>query len=273
MTQPFYNAIKKYSWDGFEHIIFASNLTQDEAEKMEQTLITLFQTYDNKYGYNIKLGGSGTTYPPRPVYQYDMDGKFIRFWEDIKDVVHEYDLDYNKIVEVCNGNRRKTGNWVFRFEPDNNIKPCHTINTEYPILQFSMDGEIVKRWNNISEAAKSRKPKKYHSTKIKECCNHDRISIYGYFWLYEDDYNDNPEYLDELVSNYHNSTVYKLENYTVEQYDLNNNLINTYDNFLDMQEKLGIKRHDMLNCLYCAEGKHNTIIGYKWKAYPKLEQV
>ena len=200
-----------------------------------------------------------------------MDGNFIKYWNDINEVVEKYNLDYAKIVEVCKGNRRKHGNWVFRFEPDDNIKSCHTVNLEYPILQFSLNGELIQKWDNISIAVKSKKHKKYHSTKIKECCNHNRISIYGYFWLYEYDYYENQTYLEKLVSDYHNSTEYKLQNYIVEQYDLDDKLINIYDNFWEMKEKLNIDRHKMQNCLYCAEGKYKTIIGYKWKAYPKTQ--
>jgi group I intron endonuclease len=63
--QPvFYNAIKKYGWDGFEHIIFAEHLTEDEAKHMEILLIALYKTncrrYDNpEYGYNMTDGGDG----------------------------------------------------------------------------------------------------------------------------------------------------------------------------------------------------------------------
>jgi group I intron endonuclease len=57
----FYRAIQKYGWDNFEHIIFAENLTQDEACKMEICLIALYQTNNSKYGYNLSAGGDGGT--------------------------------------------------------------------------------------------------------------------------------------------------------------------------------------------------------------------
>ena len=60
----FYRAIKKYRWDGFEHIIFAENLTESEANQMEMRLIALYKTnccrYKNpEYGYNMTDGGDG----------------------------------------------------------------------------------------------------------------------------------------------------------------------------------------------------------------------
>ena len=63
-TSPkFYNAIKKYGWDNFEHEIFAANLTEDEAHNIEKLLIEKFELQNDKYGYNIKEGGNGGIIP------------------------------------------------------------------------------------------------------------------------------------------------------------------------------------------------------------------
>lgn len=56
----FYRAIQKYGWDGFDHDVFASNLTEDEATHMEKLLIKELQTQDPEFGYNIADGGSTT---------------------------------------------------------------------------------------------------------------------------------------------------------------------------------------------------------------------
>ena len=53
----FYNAIQKYGWDGFEHIIFADRLTIDEANHMEELLIALYNTTNSDNGYNLQSGG------------------------------------------------------------------------------------------------------------------------------------------------------------------------------------------------------------------------
>lgn len=60
-TQPFYNAIKKYGWENFKHEIVASNLTKDEANAFEMTLIRELDTLiQNGKGYNTTEGGGGT---------------------------------------------------------------------------------------------------------------------------------------------------------------------------------------------------------------------
>lgn len=67
VDQPvFWNAIKKYTWDGFFHEVIADGLTENEAKQKEIELIALYKTncckYDNpEFGYNMTDGGDGTS--------------------------------------------------------------------------------------------------------------------------------------------------------------------------------------------------------------------
>lgn len=58
-TQYFYKAIQKYGWDNIEHIILASNITKNEATKMETKMINLLHSSESTYGYNVSNGGFG----------------------------------------------------------------------------------------------------------------------------------------------------------------------------------------------------------------------
>lgn len=61
-NQCFFNAIKKYGWDGFEHKILFSGLTEEEAKHKEIELIKEYHTCvydDEKMGYNMTFGGDG----------------------------------------------------------------------------------------------------------------------------------------------------------------------------------------------------------------------
>lgn len=57
-SSKFYNAILKYGWDNFEHIIIDTNLTQIEANNLEENLIKTYKTQEDDFGYNIKAGGN-----------------------------------------------------------------------------------------------------------------------------------------------------------------------------------------------------------------------
>lgn len=54
----FYNAIQKYGWSNFEHIILANKLSKEQACQMEINLIKKYQTQNKKFGYNILEGGN-----------------------------------------------------------------------------------------------------------------------------------------------------------------------------------------------------------------------
>lgn len=56
----FYNAIQKYGWDNFEHIILEKNLSLEEANKREIFWIAYFNSTNPDYGYNIQAGGKNS---------------------------------------------------------------------------------------------------------------------------------------------------------------------------------------------------------------------
>ena len=53
----FYNAILKYGWDAFVPTIITTVETQEEANQLERYYISKYQSTDDRYGYNISLGG------------------------------------------------------------------------------------------------------------------------------------------------------------------------------------------------------------------------
>lgn len=59
-SSKFYNAILKYGWDNFEHIIIANNLTLEQANELEIQLIKQYKAQDDEYGYNLDSGGHNT---------------------------------------------------------------------------------------------------------------------------------------------------------------------------------------------------------------------
>lgn len=53
----FQSAIKKYGWDGFEHLILYDGLTKEQACKLEQKLIAEYNSNNSQNGYNNSIGG------------------------------------------------------------------------------------------------------------------------------------------------------------------------------------------------------------------------
>ena len=58
-SSKFYNAIQKYGWENFEHIILEDNIkTLEQANEREQYWISYYDTFNNdEKGYNMTSGG------------------------------------------------------------------------------------------------------------------------------------------------------------------------------------------------------------------------
>lgn len=57
--KKFFAAIIKYGWDGFTHDILATNLSEEEARKLEKEYIIKYNSKNN--GYNLTDGGEGAS--------------------------------------------------------------------------------------------------------------------------------------------------------------------------------------------------------------------
>lgn len=55
----FWNAIKKYGWESFDHCVIVSGISRSKAIEKEKELIALYQTTNPKFGYNLTSGGDG----------------------------------------------------------------------------------------------------------------------------------------------------------------------------------------------------------------------
>ena len=56
-NKHFSDAIKKYGWGGFDHLILFSGLSRENACNIEQWLIAEYKTTNKTLGYNLTTGG------------------------------------------------------------------------------------------------------------------------------------------------------------------------------------------------------------------------
>ena len=103
----FYIAIQKYGWDNFEHIVFLSNLTMEEANLKEQELITLYKTTQKEFGYNLQKGGQNRE--PSEETKLKFSQSSLKRWENpefrqqMSDIMKEkwQDPEYrNKVLKA-----------------------------------------------------------------------------------------------------------------------------------------------------------------------------
>ena len=62
-----------------------------------------------------------------------------------------------------------------------NYPKFHARTDKQAVLQISLDGEVIKRWESSIEV---KEKLGYSDWSIKQCCRHKRKTAYGYRWQY-----------------------------------------------------------------------------------------
>lgn len=118
-----------------------------------------------------------------PVYQYSSDGAFIRSWKSQMDAAVAMGISNSKICSVCKGKRATAGGFVWSythklFLPKQKNKPHPR---QKSISQFSLDGEIIKVYDRLSDIDSSI----FYTSNIVACCNGRAKTYKGYRWSYK----------------------------------------------------------------------------------------
>lgn len=184
-NEHFWNAIKKYGWDNIEHRILATGLSKEEASEAEKMYIALYRSHEIKHGYNLTEGGETgivhTMESRRKLSESKKGQRYnigVPFTEERKRHLSENHADVSGEKNPMYGKKkpadeiaRRQAHRVYKYGSEN---PCAR-----PILQLDMDGNIVKEWGSIIEAAEV-----YCRTSIKDCLRGKYKQHKGYQWRY-----------------------------------------------------------------------------------------
>ena len=123
----------------------------------------------------------------KAVYQYDLEGNFIKEWKFREDAEKEFNKYGNSNnISCCANNKQKSAynyQWSSKFK--NKIKPYKPYSNI--ITQYDLEGNFIKEWDSISKAEitfnpDSFKRSKYGSNNIRSCIMGRQITSYGFIW-------------------------------------------------------------------------------------------
>lgn len=200
----FFNAIKKYGWDQFEHEILEVGLSKTEACLKEKQLIKQYQSNNPKYGYNIESGGSpGPTdfikmtewqQKNKKFGQDNVNSKKVRCKEtgDVFGSIAEANRwsGTSHVGSCCKHKRNTAGTHptlqiplTWEYAPDDAIVTvfCHErIKEKQPMKKAVRCIETNEIFESGAAAAVAKGVTS--PCNILRCCNHKRKSAHGYTW-------------------------------------------------------------------------------------------
>lgn len=167
----FYNAILKYGWDNFNHEILFTNLSLELAAKLEKAYIKYFKE-DNR-SYNHSDGGTTNAGYIASDKQREHARNIWKGKKLPKEVARKGALKRIGIkqTEETKSKRSKTMQELL----------------SKPLLKVDFNGNIIKRYCNLKEAADDNNA---NNKQISQCCKLGQLSFRGFYYMYEDEYNN-----------------------------------------------------------------------------------
>ena len=119
----------------------------------------------------------------KPVYQYDLDGNFIKKFNTIKDANVEIGITcYGGITACCKNKQKSAYGYIWSYAFDENICKYNSKTKEKKIIQINKENNTtINIFDNIHSAERTTNIP--HSNILK-CCKGERRSAGGYCWKY-----------------------------------------------------------------------------------------
>ena len=263
----FKNAIDKYGWDGFEHIIIAENLTQQEASEMEISLIDMYKSncrryYNPSYGYNMTDGGEGTS------GRMCTEETKKKIGEKAKERLsnpenHPWfgkchtEESKAKMSSMRKGRPAHNKGVKASEETRKRISESHkgiNVGERNPnyrrgkaVIQLDKNGNVIMEHQTAAEASRTTG---INFDNIVACCNGKSPTASGYQWIYKKDYDPNTTY---IFVNSHIKPVVQLS--------LDGDFINEYSSISEAEKNTNI---DNRAISAVCKNKRRTTGGFRW---------
>ena len=185
----FHDALRKYGLDNFEWQILKYCASAMEMNYWESHYIDFFRSNNPHYGYNLTSGGDGCVASPEVRKRISESLKGHKHSETTKRKLSEKAKEFNRGRRLSESSRNKirqklTGLTLPAERKDKiRTKMLGNRNGATPVEQYDKNGNLIRRWNSVTDAAKTLG---VHYSTISDVCRgakHHKTCA-GYIWRY-----------------------------------------------------------------------------------------
>lgn len=177
------------------------------------------------------------------ILQYSTDGELIKVWESASQIQKVKGWYSHLILNVCHKIGCTAYGYCWCFEGKEPV--LLTPKKERKVVQYNLDGSVVKVWNNAREVYKTNG---WSDHLIGNVCKKWGYTAYGYGWAYEG-------------QKWDNSKVGLFENKKIIQYNKNGDVIKIWDNISDVIKFYNLNKYHFKEVL---SKRTATYKGYGW---------
>lgn len=151
---PFQYAVKKYGFDSFRRSIIRIFDNQEDALDLEAFIVD--EDFINRNDtYNITLGGGLPPLLNKVIYQYSLEGTFIKKWNSIHDAAKNLNITESSIGKAVLFKRTSCKFLWSDCKLDKlDISEYNIYNPEIPIYRYNSLGELEFTYKSMAECFK-----------------------------------------------------------------------------------------------------------------------
>lgn len=222
-STPFMYAVKKYGFDSFIRVTLKIFDNREDAKKLEGYLVDQY-FIERDDTYNIALGGGDPPRNDRPVYQYDLHGKFINCYPSVHLAGIENGGNGGASIHIAINNKccAFESFWTFDFVEQLDTTQYKNTVQRIPVYLYNSDGSFVKELNSQSETVRFLNT----TLGVIQRAITTKTKVKGYFL--------SDKKVDKFIKEKPVKEIRK-----IYQYDLNGNFLNEYSSCNSIAKKYG----------------------------------
>lgn len=194
------------------------------------------------------------------VFQYDLNGNFIKEWNSYLEAAHELNIPHQHIRRVLVGERIMTNSFIFRYDFQEKITEYNKETKSFwkPVEQYTLDGAFVKEWKSITEAQQALGIK--HG--IGKCCSGIGKTAGGFQWKYKEDPKSIISIIKPKLIKVKKPRPLPNNAKSVAQLDNTGKIVCVYSSIAEASIKTGTSISNISGCLKL---RQKTAGGYRWE--------
>lgn len=218
-------ALKKYGYSSFVRSTLRVFDNEEDAYEMEAQIVTLdFIRQDSNY--NIKTGGIHGSWNWKNLYQFDYNGKLIKTWDSVSEVIEYYSCNSNRFNMAATN---KYSAFESYWSLNDSIDPTEYRKSKLSeVYQFTQNGELINVFKGHTDAARKLD---INSKSIEEACRLKKLYKQSY-WT------KNP---DDIFNVIKLNKLFNLSNKAIIMYDVNREKINEFNSITEASKILKIQ--------------------------------
>ena len=241
-------AVAKHGYENFKRETLFTYPDTEAGKKAafdKEAEIVTWDFIRDPNNYNIKVGGQySSSAPQQQIAQYDLDGNFIRVWNNMAEIGRSGIAPASSVSHCClKETYSKQYQWrYYTGSTDNITKVTPKIRVVY---QFDLQGNYITYFKSISEASKATL---IDSTLISNNCTGHQAQAGGYYWSYKKRFDYNPS----------------IQKIAVACYNDDGTFIRSFDSLIEAANAYSVTYKGISNCI---KGKQKHCAKVRWRYF------